>query len=49
MALAYSYIRFSSAKQELGDSLRRQLKLAEAFAERNQLTLDTHSFQDLGV
>jgi len=49
MALAYSYIRFSSAKQELGDSLRRQLKLAEAYAERNQLTLDTHSFQDLGV
>ena len=49
MALGYSYIRFSSAKQELGDSLRRQLKLAEDYADRHQLTLDTHSFQDLGV
>ncbi|MBT9455078.1 MAG: recombinase family protein [Burkholderiaceae bacterium] len=49
MALAYSYIRFSSAKQELGDSLRRQLKLAEDYAAREGLTLDTHSYRDLGV
>lgn len=49
MALAYSYIRFSSAKQELGDSLRRQLKLAEDYAQREGLTLDTHSYRDLGV
>lgn len=47
MALAYSYVRFSSAKQELGDSLRRQLKLAEDYAERHGLTLDTHSYRDL--
>lgn len=49
MTLAFSYIRFSSAKQELGDSLRRQLKLAEDYAKTHNLTLDTHSFQDLGV
>jgi DNA invertase Pin-like site-specific DNA recombinase len=47
--LAFSYIRFSSAKQELGDSLRRQLKLAEDYAESEGLTLDTHSYRDLGV
>lgn len=49
MALAFSYIRFSSAKQELGDSLRRQLKLAQDYAQREGLVLDTHSYQDLGV
>lgn len=49
MTLAYSYVRFSSAKQELGDSLRRQLKLAEDYAKVEHLTLDTHSYRDLGV
>lgn len=46
---AYSYIRFSSIKQELGDSLRRQLKLAEDYAAKHNLFLDTHSYRDLGV
>lgn len=47
--LAYSYIRFSSKKQELGDSLRRQLQMAEDYVKGKPLVLDTHSFQDLGV
>lgn len=49
MPLAFSYIRFSSARQELGDSLRRQTKLAEDYAAKHGLILNTHSFQDLGV
>lgn len=49
MAQAFSYIRFSVAKQELGDSLRRQIKLAEDYALENNLDLDTHSYQDLGI
>lgn len=49
MTLAFSYIRFSSAKQELGDSVRRQLQLAEDYAKAEGLTLDTHSYRDLGV
>lgn len=47
--LAYSYIRFSSESQRLGDSLRRQLALAEDYAARNALLLDTHTYRDLGV
>lgn len=46
---AFSYIRFSTAKQELGDSLRRQIKLAEDYAKAHDLVLDTHSYRDLGI
>jgi DNA invertase Pin-like site-specific DNA recombinase len=46
---AYSYIRFSSERQKLGDSLRRQLKAAEEYAAKHGLTLDTQSYRDLGV
>lgn len=46
---AFSYIRFSTAKQELGDSLRRQTKLAEDYAKAHDLVLDTHSYRDLGI
>ena len=49
MAKAYSYIRFSSAVQSGGDSLRRQLAAAEFYAKAHNLELDTSSFQDLGV
>lgn len=49
MPLAFSYIRFSSEKQELGDSLRRQLKLADDYAAQHGLTLDTKSYRDLGI
>src|ERR1035437_3831408 len=47
---AYSYVRFSSAKQSSGDSLRRQTKAAEAYCLRAELQLDTSlSPLDLGI
>jgi len=47
---AISYIRFSSAKQELGDSLRRQTESAVKYAKANGLELDlSMSVSDLGV
>ena len=49
MTKAYSYIRFSTSKQELGDSLRRQMELAEKYAAANGLELDNVSYRDLGV
>lgn len=49
MPKAYSYIRFSTSKQELGDSLRRQMELAEKYAAKQGLELDTVSYRDLGV
>jgi DNA invertase Pin-like site-specific DNA recombinase len=45
---AYSYARFSSRAQAEGDSLRRQLSAAYAYAEANGLELDT-TLQDHGV
>jgi len=47
--LAFSYIRFSSEPQKKGDSLRRQTEAAIKYAADHNLTLDTHSYQDLGV
>lgn len=49
MPTAYSYIRFSSEKQQLGDSLRRQVEQAEKYAQRQGLTLDHSSYRDLGI
>jgi len=49
MTKAYSYIRFSISKQELGDSLRRQMALAEKYAAAHGLELDNVSYRDLGV
>jgi len=49
MPTAYSYIRFSSEKQKTGDSESRQLLKAQAYAVKHGLTLDTHSYRDLGV
>lgn len=46
---AYSYVRFSTKKQELGDSLRRQVELAEKYAKENGLALSPQSFRDLGI
>lgn len=46
--LAYSYVRFSSPEQSKGDSLRRQIAAAEAYAEENGLRLDS-SMRDLGI
>ncbi len=46
---AYSYIRFSSKRQEKGSSVERQLAATKRFAEEHQLDLQDLSFQDLGV
>lgn len=47
--LAFSYIRFSSKKQELSDSLRRQTEMSKKYAQLHNLTLSEQSFEDLGV
>jgi DNA invertase Pin-like site-specific DNA recombinase len=50
MTDAYSYLRFSSARQASGDSLRRQTKLAREYCDGNGLTLrDEFTYRDLGV
>src|ERR1700758_3230486 len=47
---AYSYLRFSTPEQAKGDSLRRQTALADDYAKRHGLTLDTElNMRDLGV
>jgi len=38
---AYSYKRFSTPAQAQGDSLRRQTAMAEAWADRKGVPLDT--------
>lgn len=49
MRRAYSYVRFSSLEQRLGDSLRRQMAQSEAWCLRHGATLDaTLSLTDLG-
>ncbi|KJG72134.1 resolvase [Raoultella planticola] len=42
-------MRFSSKKQEQGDSVRRQTELAEQYAHANSLILSDKNFQDLGI
>jgi DNA invertase Pin-like site-specific DNA recombinase len=49
MKTAYSYIRFSTPEQAMGDSERRQLAAAEAWCARNGLTLSKDAFRDKGV
>ena len=47
---AYSYIRFSTPQQALGDSLRRQTEKAAKYAVEHGLVLDTElNLSDLGV
>jgi DNA invertase Pin-like site-specific DNA recombinase len=48
MIKAYSYARFSTAKQADGDSLRRQFASAYVYAEKHGLELDS-SLVDRGV
>lgn len=48
MQTAYSYIRFSTPAQQEGDSLRRQLRKSERYAEKRGLVLDS-STRDLGL
>jgi len=40
MARCYSYIRFSTPEQALGDSLRRQTEMSEQYAAENGLIID---------
>jgi DNA invertase Pin-like site-specific DNA recombinase len=48
--IAYSYLRFSTAEQAMGDSRRRQTALAETYAREHDLLLDKGlNFRDLGV
>ena len=49
MKTAYSYIRFSTPTQDLGDSERRQLALAKAWCDRNDYVLSDVCFADRGV
>ncbi|EMC8460717.1 recombinase family protein [Vibrio alginolyticus] len=46
---AYLYIRFSSKKQELGDSIRRQEEAAKRWCHLNNVELSDLTFEDLGV
>ncbi|EMI55206.1 recombinase family protein [Rhodopirellula sallentina] len=49
MAIVYSYIRFSSKKQEQGDSLRRQRELGDKWIEKNNHTKGNLTLEDTGV
>lgn len=50
MTKAYSYIRFSTPEQAKGDSKRRQVQQAEAYAAANGLELDdTLTYHDFGI
>lgn len=46
---AYSYVRFSTSKQLLGDSLRRQVEACENYCREHNLKLHPVSYRDLGV
>jgi hypothetical protein len=48
MKQAFSYVRFSTPAQEMGDSERRQLALAKAHCKQHELTL-TDSMADKGI
>jgi DNA invertase Pin-like site-specific DNA recombinase len=48
-AKAYPYVRFSSKRQGLGDSLRRQLDRAKKYATEYGLDIQDKSYEDLGV
>ncbi|WP_312315397.1 recombinase family protein [Atlantibacter sp.] len=50
MKKAIAYMRFSSAVQQKGDSLRRQRKLIDDWLVQNpEFTLDTTTYEDLGL
>ena len=49
-AVAYSYLRFSSAEQAKGDSIRRQTKLRDDWLAKSGAMLDTSlTLTDAGV
>lgn len=47
--VAYSYVRFSTKRQQGGDSLRRQVERSKRYAEQHGLCLMEQSYEDLGV
>jgi DNA invertase Pin-like site-specific DNA recombinase len=50
VAVAYSYIRFSSPEQAKGDSIRRQTELRDAWVKKTGAVLDTSlTLRDEGV
>ena len=49
MALAYSYIRWSSAKQTAGGSDARQTALAAEYIQKNNLKPADVSYKDVGI
>jgi DNA invertase Pin-like site-specific DNA recombinase len=50
MPKAYSYIRFSSVRQQRGDSVARQTRLSAEYAAKHNLDLDTElNLSDLGI
>lgn len=49
MAVAHSYLRFSSKQQAFGDSKRRQRERSDEWIKRNGHTLSSLRFEDLGV
>lgn len=46
---AFSYIRFSTKRQQFGDSLRRQLEKTRKYAAKYNLDLEEKTFEDLGI
>lgn len=46
---AYAYIRFSSKRQEMGDSVKRQLEAAQKWCQHNNAELSKMTFEDLGI
>lgn len=49
MAIAYLYARFSTKRQQDGDSLTRQTLIAKQWCENNGYQLSEQTFEDLGV
>jgi len=47
--IAYSYIRFSTPEQSLGDSKRRQFEETERYCRENNLELSDNIFHDEGI
>lgn len=49
MTIAYSYIRFSTAAQQEGDSLNRQIAASRDWCKQRGIELSDKTYRDLGV
>ncbi|MFN1552099.1 recombinase family protein [Vibrio natriegens] len=49
MPTAYSYVRFSTPEQILGNSQSRQYQMAFDYCQKNGLELSKRNFKDLGI